>query len=489
MAKGNKETKKLTREQIIDLYKAGPEAVISLAEYLQDSIQQLSNRIRELELQVNKDSHNSNKPPSTDGLKKKPPKKRKASGKKPGGQKGHEGKTLQMSANPDTVKVHVVECCESCGCSLKHKQPVDYDCRQVFDIPPIAVEVTEHQAEIKECDMCRTVNTAAFPEGVTHKVQYGDSLKAHALYLKNYCLLPYDRAAEVFEDFFGIPISPGTLVTMNSDGGKRLKEVTERIKEGIRNSAFAHFDETGMRIGGKLHWLHVASTEALTYYLPHKKKGGIAIDEIGILPFFEGTAVHDGFKSYFNYFCDHGLCNAHHLRELICVYEDFDQQWAQQMIDFLLEVKERREKSKGNSFAAKTIRGFEDRYREILRIGIEANPPPPDPPGKKKRGRKKKSKPLNLLERLQKHEKATLAFMYDFSLPFDNNQAERDARMMKVQQKISGTFRSFHGALSFCAIRGYISTTKKQGLNVISALQEIFSGRPLLPQIGLETAE
>ena len=205
MARENKETKRLSREQIIDLYKVGPEAVFSLVEYLQDSIQQLSVRVRKLELQVNKDSHNSNKPPSTDGFGKKSPKQRIRSGKKPGGQKGHEGKTLQMSTNPDKVRVHEVECCESCGCSLKHIQPINYGRRQVFDIPPIAVEVTEHQAEIKKCDQCGAVNTAAFPEGVTHKVQYGDNLKARALYLKNYCLLPYDRAAELFEDFFGAP--------------------------------------------------------------------------------------------------------------------------------------------------------------------------------------------------------------------------------------------------------------------------------------------
>ena len=490
MAGGKKFSRQLSREQIVDLYKAGPEAVISLVEYLQENIQQLSNRIHALELQVNKNSRNSNKPPSSDGLKKKAPKRRKASGKKVGGQKGHEGTTLQMSSDPDKSEIHEVECCENCGCSLKDKQPIGYDRRQVFEIPPMAVEVTEHQAEIKECDRCRAVTTAAFPEGVTHKVQYGQRLKAIALYLKNYGLLPYDRTAELFEDLFGIPISPGTLVRINTDSGDRLGEVSGRIKEAIRNSAVVHFDETGMRIGGKLHWLHVASTEGLTYYLAHKKRGSPAIDEMGILPFFESKAVHDGWRSYFNYRCDHGLCNAHHLRELICVYEDFDQQWAKQMIDFLLEVKQRRDKSKAKSFAAKTIIGFEHRYREILKMGMEANPAPPqDPPGKKKRGRKKKSKPLNLLERLQEHEKATLAFMYDFSVPFDNNQAERDIRMMKVQQKISGTFRSFDGASSFCAIRGYISTVRKQGLNVISALQEIFSGRPLLPNIGLQTAE
>mgnify|MGYP001231814471 CR=1 FL=1 len=489
MAGEDKNPQQLSRKQIVDLYKAGPEAMVSLVEYLQESIQRLSRRIHALELQVNKNSRNSDKPPSSDGLKKKPPRKRKASGKKPGGQEGHEGTTLQMSADPDKSETHEVECCGNCGCSLKDKQSIGYDRRQVFDAPPIAVEVTEHRAEIKECDKCGTVSTATFPEGITHTVQYGERLKAIALYLKNYGLLPYDRTAELFEDLFGIPISPGTLVRINTDSGKRLGEVSERIKEALRSSAVVHCDETGMRIGGKLHWLHVASTSGLTYYLAHKRRGSGGIDEMGILPFFEGKAVHDGWRSYFNYLCGHGLCNAHHLRELTCVYEDFDQQWAKQMIDFLLDVKERRDKSKGKSFAGKTIAGFEQRYREILKMGMEANPPPPDPPGKRKRGPKKKSKPLNLVERLRDHEEATLAFMYDFCVPFDNNQAERDIRMMKVQQKISGTFRSFDGALSFCAIRGYISTARKQGLNVISALQEIFSGRPLLPNIGLQTAE
>jgi len=489
MARGDKKTQRLTRQQIIDLYKAGPEALFSLIDYLQDSIQQLSNRIHELELQVDQNSRNSNKPPSSDGLQKPLPKKKNPSGKKPGGQKGHKGKTLQMSANPDTVKTHPVECCESCGCSLEHRHPMGYDSRQVFDIPLISVEVTEHQTEIKECQQCGTVNTAAFPEGVTHKVQYGKRLKAYALYFKNNCLLPYDRMAQLFEDLFGIPISVGTLVTINTHGSDRLGEVNGRIKRAVQGSDVVHFDETGMSIAGKLHWLHVASTAGLTYYQPHEKRGSIAIDAIGILPLFEGKAVHDGWKSYFNYPCDHGLCNAHHLRELTCIHEGFGQPWAKQMSDFLLEVKQRREKSKGMRFAGKTIAGFEDRYREILQMGIEANPPPPDPPGKKKRGRQKKSKPMNLLERLQQHEKATLAFMYDFSVPFDNNQGERDIRMMKVQQKISGTFRSFDGASSFCVIRGYISTVKKQGMNVILALQDIFSGKPLLPQIGLETAE
>jgi len=479
--------KMLTREQILTLYKAGPEAVISLVEYLQDSvrflkqdIEQLKQRLRDVEEQLKKDSHNSSKPPSSDGFKK-IPKVRKPSGKKPGGQKGHEGKTLRMVDEPDKVEVHEVECCEHCGKSLKKKKAIEYDRRQVFDLPPIKVEVTEHRAEIKECDRCGKLTAAEFPEGITHKVQYGSRLKANAAYIKSYALLSYDRAAELFEDLFGVPLSAGTLVKVDREVAGRLEEVNERIKESIISSPIVHFDETGMRIEAKLHWLHVAGTEALTYYMPHAKRGGDAIDAIGILPSFQGKAVHDGWKSYFNYVCSHALCNAHHLRELIFIYEQYGQPWAKEMMEFLLEVKEKRERSKGKRFYSKTIQEFEKRYRDIVAMGLAANPPPEEQP--KKRGRKKKSKAANLLERLQQHEKAVLAYMYDFSVPFDNNLGERDIRMMKVQQKISGTFRSFEGAISFCKIRSYISTVKKQGMNVMSALQEIFSDRQLLPQL------
>jgi len=472
-----------TVDQLDAIYDSGKEVTVDFIKILIDKINHLEARVRELEEQISKDSHNSNKPPSSDGMKK-IPKARKPTGRKPGGQKGHEGKTLKMVAKPDKVKVHKVECCGSCSNSLKDKQATGYDRRQVFDTPPIKVEVIEHRAEIKECDRCGAVTVAEFPEDVTHKVQYGPRLKANALYIKNYALLSYDRAAELFEDLFGVALSAGTLVNIDWDAGERLEEVNERIKEQIISSAIVHFDETGMRISGKLNWLHVAGTEVLTYYIPHPKRGSIAFDEIGILPYFEGRAIHDGWSSYFNYSCEHGLCNAHHLRELTAAHEQYEQPWAQQMIDFLLEVKNKREKSKGKRFAAKMFQGFEQRYRRILEMGMEANPPPAEKSGKKKRGRKKKSKVRNLLERLQQYEKATLAFMYDFSVPFDNNLGERDIRMMKVQQKISGTFRSFEGALSFCRIRSYISTAKKQGLNVISCLQDIFTGKQLLPQIG-----
>lgn len=484
----DKKPTKLTREQVLALYKAGPEAIVSLIEYLQETNQQLQERLQEIERQLQKNSRNSHKPPSSDGMKK-IPKVRKPSGRKPGGQKGHAGNALRMVENADKVKLHKGEHCGSCGESLKDKEVTGYDRRQVFDTPPIKVEVTEHRAEIKECDRCGAVSTAEFPEDITHKVQYGDRLKANAVYIKNYAFLSYERAAELFEDLFGVELSVGTLVNIDRDAGERLEEVTERIKESIISSAIVHFDETGMRICGERNWLHVAGTETLTYYMPHARRGGIAFDEIGILPFFEGRAVHDGWSSYFNYSCEHVLCNAHHLRELTAAHEQYEQQWAKQLIEFLLEVKEKREKSKCKRFASRTINEYERRYRRILEMGLEANPPPAESTGKKKRGRKKKSKARNLLERLELYEKETLAFMYDFSVPFDNNRGERDIRMMKVQQKISGTFRSFEGALSFCRIRSYISTVKKQGMNVISCLRDIFSGNQLLPQIRLETAE
>jgi transposase-like protein len=301
------------------------------------------------------------------------------------------------------------------------------------------------------------------------QVLFGSELNATAAYLKSYGLLSYERAAELFEDLFGTPLSAGTLVNIDREIGERLEEVNERVKDQILDSPIVHFDETGMRIEGKLHWLHVAGTQEATYYMPHGKRGSQAIDAIGILPSFEGIAVHDGWSSYFNYGCDHALCNAHHLRELTFVHEQHGQSWAKQMMEFLLEVKEKKEKSTGRRFSAKGIQEFERRYRDIVAMGMAANPPPVEE-GEKKRGRKKKSKAANLLGRLH-------------SVPFHNNLGERDIRMMKVQQKISGTFRSFDGAFSFCRIRSYISTVKKQGMNVMSALRDIFSGKQLLPQL------
>ena len=298
--------------------------------------------------------------------------------------------------------------------------------------------------------------------------------------LKNYGLLPYQRTAELFEDLFSIPISVGTLVSINELCGQQLEAVNDTIRSALRDESVIGVDETGMSVEGKLWWLHVASTELLTCYTPHRKRGREAMAEIGILPDFGGVAVHDHWQSYFGYDCHHGLCNAHHLRELTFIEEQYGQAWASDLQDLLLRVKEAVASAvlAGRSRLYGPVRDrFAAEYRRIIKAGMRANPPPPATQTRK-RGRRKQSKPRNLLLRLASRWREVLAFMYDFRVPFTNNQAERDLRMMKVQQKISGTFRSEDGAVAFCQTRSYISTIRKNGGNVIDALTSVFAGNP-----------
>ena len=328
----------------------------------------------------------------------------------------------------------------SCGRSLVDEPVADYDRRQVFDLLPLQVQVTEHRAERKRCPDCGEVNRATFPEGVTQPVQYGERLQAVAAYLRNYGLLPYERTAELFEDLFSIPISVGTLVHINAACGQRLEGINELLRKQLIGAPVVCFDETGMSIGGQLNWLHVASTELLTYYAAHAKRGREAFDAIDILPHFTQVAVHDHWQSYFLYGCGHGLCNGHHLRELTSIEEQYEQPWATELKELLLMIKGAVESAQeaGLGRLYRPLRNrFAAEYRRIIKAGLRANPPPPAPPGgaKKKRGRKKQSKPRNLLLRLASRQRQVLAFMYDFRVPFTNNLAERDLRMMKVQQK------------------------------------------------------
>ena len=245
------------------------------------------------------------------------------------------------------------------------------------------------------------------------------------------------------------------------------------------------FDETGMSIGGKLHWLHVASTELLTYYEGHAKRGREAFAAIAILPNFGGTAVPDNWQSYFGYPCGHGLCNGHHLRELTFIHEQYGQDWAPALIELLVAIKgavDSAVQEQRPQLQESVRERFVAAYHSIINAGLRANPAPPEAPGSpKKRGRKKQSKARNLLLRLASRWRQVLAFMDDFGVPFDNNQAQRDLRMMKVQQKISGTFRSAEGAVAFCRTRSYISTIRKHGLNVLEALTSVFAGHPMTP--------
>lgn len=471
-------------QKIYELCRTNPEEIVAIIYSMQELINSLESRLTELEERTKKDSHNSHKPPSTDKQKQKTCSltKKEKSKKKPGGQKGHPGKTLQMVSNPDKVKLHRLVSCNQCGSSLRKERIIEYDRRQVFELPQIPVEVTEHRAEVKICSHCGQTSVASFPAKIGHKTQYGDRLKAFAVYLSNYGLLPYERTAELFEDIFNLPLSPGTLFNINQKCSTMLTGAQKKIKDQIGSSDVVHFDETGMNIGGKRKWLHVESNALFTYYYPHDKRGKQAIEELGILPEFKGTAVHDGYQSYFSYPSAHALCNAHHLRELTFIYEEYKQHWAKKMIDLLLEIKKAVEKRK-IKLPAKIIKKYEQSYQKIIAEGLKINPIAEANTNHKTRGRKKQSKARNLLARLDTHFKEVLAFMYDPKIPFDNNQAERDIRMMKVQQKISGLFRSYLGAEIFCRIRGFISSVKKHSLKVIDELFSIFSSNGLTSNI------
>lgn len=479
----------MNRDEIRAVYNAGPEAVIALVEQLyaliepqQVQLATLTARVKELEDQLATNSRNSSKPPSSDGAGRQTQSLRTASDKKSGGQPGHAGTTLKQVPVPDVRLPHPPVACAACGTSLeKVAGRLTAERRQIFDLPPLKVEVTEHRVVAKDCPACGEPNLGSFPAEVRPGAQYGAGVKGLAVYLSHYHLLPSRRTCEILEDLLGQPIAEGTLQSALSVCADALAEIEAAIKQGVAQAAVGHFDETGMSVAGKRQWLHVASTAQLTHYAPHGKRGTEATTEIGILPVFGGTAVHDGLRSYLSYDCQHSLCNAHHLRELTFIHEQMGQAWAGEMKRVLVEIKAAvaaAQQRGAEALAASQLEEFERRYRAILDQGFvleQAAPPPPTG----RRGRKKQSKAKNLLDRLDRYRRETLAFMYDFAVPFDNNLAERDLRMMKVQQKISGCFRTTAGATAFCRIRGYISTLKKQGHQVLAALKSVFAGNPL----------
>ena len=482
----------MTHEEALAIYHAGPEVVVkvlcelsSQVNLLQQQVAELQKEVQRLKDQLAKNSRNSSKPPSSDGLKKPSPKSLRPRGQStPGGQKGHSGSTLKMVDNPDHIVVYPVKQCQRCGRCLADEAPINVEKRQVFDIPPLPMEVTCHQAHLKECAHCGHLNKATFPEQVKAPVQYGPRLKAIAVYLRHYQLLPYNRTRELFRDLFSTDLSEGTLTNITETCSELLQQPLDQIHQQLEQSPVVHFDETGSSVDGKLQWLHAASTPHLTYYHIHPTRGCDAMDYMDILPNFKGRSIHDFWKPYFRYPCTHGLCNAHHLRELIFLHEQYDQHWAKDMIDCLVDMKKSVDEAKTSTaiLFKEQIQKFEARYQNILNKGYNENPlSRKESTTRRKRGKRKKTKALNLLERLYSHRKEVLAFMYDFKVPFDNNLVERDLRMVKVQQKISGTFRSSGGAKAFCRIRSYISTVRKNAVNVIDAIENAFEGCPFLP--------
>jgi transposase len=485
------ELKPISSEELHEAYVKGEPAIHALLEGWMKQViainQVLETRVQALEDQIAKNSGNSGKPPSSDGFNRPAPKSlRKRSRKKSGGQTGHIGHSLKAVEKPEHVKVHRVEQCSHCHGSLKSVQASRCEKRQVFDVPRVHVEVTEHQAEIKGCPRCGKENRAEFPAGLTQPVQYGDEIKAQMVYFNQYQMLPLERTAEVFETLYGQTISEGTIVEASQEVSRQVTGANESIRQHLsEKEAVVHFDETGARVEGRLQWLHSASTEKLTWYAIDPKRGRLAMDAIGILPSLQGRAMHDDWMSYFRYSIKHGLCNAHHLRRLKFLEERYPQKWVPQMADLLVAIKAAVEKARIASRTGlnrKKLIEFESEYDRLVKQGLRVNGPSKRPEGQPiKRGRIKQSPAKNLLDEFKFHKKYVLAFMYDFKVPFDNNQAERDIRMMKVKQKISGCFRSLQGAEIFCQIRGYLSTARKNEQHVLDVLRLAFAGTPYLP--------
>lgn len=446
----------------------------------------LKQEIKKLKESAGKDSTNSSKPPSTDNaFKEKESKANKNTKRKRGAQKGHTGSNLKKSDNPDFVKVLQSTTCEECSHNLEDVDAKSVSSKQLFDIPPVVMQVTEFQQETKVCPCCGTVNKPDFPEGLNSYVQYGNNIKAFIAYLSTYQMVPYGRITELIEDLVKHRISSGTVYNMLQDFYTKLEPFEENIKKLLLKSPVINVDETGTNVGAKLHWSHVISTSLVTYYMIHEKRGGEAIDDMGILPLFEGVAVHDHWKPYNKYECEHSFCNAHILRELNGIIENEGAIWASDMYKLLtnMNIYLYSLEGKGIEFpSGGKIQQYYQRYDDICKAAQIYYPPPEEKPKTKRKPKQCKGK--NLLDRLVEHKEGTLMFFMNLLVPFTNNLAERDLRMLKVKEKISGCFASFRGAEIFNRIRSFISTMKKNNRPVLEELGNVLKGEVYMPVLG-----
>jgi transposase len=393
-----------------------------------------------------------------------------------GGQKGHEGHTLKKAERPDHIVTHAPPTiCDECGSLLLEVTVAET--RQVFDLPPTHYEVTEHRV-LEAHYACGKLHRSEFPEGVNAPVQYGPCLKAAVVHLTQHHMLPAQRTAELMGDLFDLPLSDATVLAAVDEAHQRLEPTVTAIGQAISAAPIAHADETGLRVDGKLHWLHVLATGLLTWMGIHPHRGKKAFDAFGLLTSFVGTLIHDGWKPYRDLVCQHALCNAHHLRELTYVFEEMGQAWANHLIEMLVDACHE-VTAAGGPLTADRIAHFRSLYLEIIAAGEAANPRAP-PSGK--RGRTRQSKAVNLLRRLRTYADDVLRFMTDPGVPFTNNLAEQAVRMPKVKQKVSGCFRTLAGAQSFCTIRSYLDTLRKQGANLFHALTQTFQGNVPQPR-------
>jgi transposase len=420
---------------------------------------------------IGTNSRNSSKPPSADPNRKKQPKSSK--GNKPGGQNGHKGNTLTQVDNPDEIEE--IQWDRSQLPEGKYKRD-GYEKRQVFDIR-ISRVVTEYRAEVLIDELGKRF-VAPFPEGVSKAVQYGNKLKAHAVYLSQFQLLPYSRLEDYFKDQLNMPISAGTLYNFNQQAYDKLSEFEAIAKENLIQACRINVDETGVNIGGKRLWLHGAGNDFWTHYHADEKRGAPAMEAAGIIPNFNGTLCHDHWKPYYQYQqCEHSLCNAHHLRELTRAHEQDKQEWAEEMQTLLLEINKDTQEA-GGCLDATQAEQYKNKYKALLEKAQLECPAPKESDRKEgQRGRLKRSKARNLLERFIDYQDDVLRFMTDPDVPFTNNLGENDIRMTKVQQKISGCFRSMDGAKIFCRVRGYLVSCRKHDVDPSEAMTLLFDGQ------------
>ena len=473
------------REELLHQARTNPEGLVDDILKLEAEVQELKAQAQALTERLALNSQNSSKPPSSDGCQKPAPQSRRGRrGRHRGGQPGHPGHTLQPVAQPDHVQIHPATQC-NCGRDLLTTPVRGYATRQVFDLPEPKLEVTEHRAEIKIC-VCGRRCQADFPPKVTAPVQYGPRVEALLVYLRDGQLLPSERVAQLFADLYGYAISPATVEAARQQSAAQLQPFEQRLRELLPHQPIVHADESGLRVEGRPHWLHVISTAKLTFYAVDPRRGSAAFQTIDLLPHFTGRLIHDCLPAYWKLTCAHGICNAHLLRELQFVEEQLHQPWAALMQALLLEMHQARQAHPDQPLAPQSQLDGILRYQSLLQAGRQANPPLP-PSSQPHRGRRKQTKPQNLLDRMEKYQSSILAFLDDPQVPFTNNQAEQDIRMIKVQQKISGTFRTLHGAQIFARTRSYVSTVRKHGLNLFQMIVHAINGHPFLPPITAPT--
>jgi len=447
---------------------------------LMAQVARLTARVTELEARLGMNSANSSKPPSSDGYTKPSPKSlRKRSGRKPGGQKGHPGTNLEQVSEPDAVEIHSPDSCP-CGYCLDGVAPDHVERRQVFELPEKLLRVTEHRIVVKKCPDCGRVVRGVAPPETSSPVQYGPRFRALLVYLRNYQLLPYKRLTQLCSDLLGVGVCKRTVETAERRMYGVLAPFEEAVRAQLLDEAVLHADETGMRVDGKLQWVHSLSTRTLTLYQAHPKRGGEAIEANGVIPAFQGVLVHDCWGPYFRYGGEHALCGAHLLRELLAVCENEGHRWAHELSVLLEMMAQSTAARDAQPLSPELVDWFEGMYDDILARGKQELAPPEKTSGK--RGRAKKSKPANLHERLETHRNAVLRFLRDPVVPFTNNRAEQDIRMVKLRQKISGCARTFMGEQIFARIRSYISTSLKQRKNLFQNIVDAVAANPWIPQ-------